>query len=63
MVTLTVPDGETLAHKGVNTISQLLEVNDLTGTLTSTAIAALLTELAPFPLLQHKIRLLVKTIL
>jgi hypothetical protein len=45
----------------VYSVSQLLEVNDLTGRLTVDENVALLTRLANFPHLQHKLRLLIRS--
>jgi hypothetical protein len=45
---------------GVFTVSQLLEINDLTGRLTTEENRALFEELAIFPHLQHKLRLFVR---
>jgi hypothetical protein len=45
----------------VYSFSQLLEVNDLTGRLTVDENVALLTRLANFPHLQHKLRLLIRS--
>jgi hypothetical protein len=49
----SVADEEALAHRGVCSLSQLLEANDLTGRMTSTINADLLAELVLFPILQH----------
>jgi hypothetical protein len=49
-----------LAQKVVHIESHLLEVDDLTGSSNPMAGVALLAEFDPFPLLQHKIRLLGK---
>jgi hypothetical protein len=45
----------------VFSVSQLLEVNDLTGRLTVDENVAILTSLANFPHLQHKLRLLMRS--
>jgi hypothetical protein len=45
----------------VHTVSQLLEVNDLTGRLTTTENEPLLTQLAVYHHLQHKLRLLIRS--
>jgi hypothetical protein len=50
-----------LRDQQIFSVSQLLEVNDLTGRLTVDENAALLTGLANFPHLQHKLRLLVRS--
>jgi hypothetical protein len=50
-----------LRDQQVYSVSQLLEVNDLTGRLTVDENVALLTGLANFPHLQHKLRLLVRS--
>ncbi len=50
-----------LRDQQVYSVSQLLEVNDLTGCLTVDENVALLTGLANFPHLQHKLRLLVRS--
>ncbi len=50
-----------LRDNEVYSVSQLLEVNDLTGRLTVDKNSALLTRLANFPHLQHKLRLLIRS--
>ncbi len=47
-------------ERGILTVSQLLEINDLTGRLTTDENRALFEELAIFPHLQHKLRLFVR---
>ncbi len=51
-----------LKEKSLYTVSQLLEVNDLTGRLTTDENRLLLTDLTLYPQLQHKLRLLVHTL-
>jgi hypothetical protein len=51
-----------LCDNNVCTVSQLLEVNDLTGRLTTDENTALLAQLAAYPHLQHKIRLLIRSL-
>jgi hypothetical protein len=50
-----------LRDRNVYTVSQLLEVNDLTGWLTVDENRLLFADLATYPHLQHKLRLLVRT--
>jgi hypothetical protein len=57
---LSPAEGTVLAGRGVLTVSQLLEINDLTGRLTTDENRALFKELAIFPHLQHKLRLFVR---
>ncbi len=49
-----------LAGRGILTVSQLLEINDLTGRLTTEENRALFEDLAVYPHLQHKLRLFVR---
>jgi hypothetical protein len=49
-----------LADCGLYTVSQLLEINDLTGQLTTVENRALFEDLAAYPHLQHKLRLFVR---
>jgi hypothetical protein len=51
-----------LRDKSLYTVSQLLEVNDLTGRLTTDENRLLLPDLAPYPQLQHKLRLLIHSL-
>jgi hypothetical protein len=51
----------TLRDNNVYTVSQLLEVNDLTGRLTVDENGPLLDRLAAYPHLQHKLRLLIRS--
>jgi hypothetical protein len=51
-----------LHDNNVCTVSQLLEVNDLTGRLTTHENTALLAQLAAYPHLQHKLRLLIRSL-
>ncbi len=57
---LTPAEGRLLVERGILTVSQLLEINDLTGRLTTDENGALFEELAIFPHLQHKLRLFVR---
>jgi hypothetical protein len=52
---LSSAEGEVLADRGILTVSQLLEINDLTGRLTTEESRALFEELATYPHLQHKL--------
>jgi hypothetical protein len=45
--------GRFLAHEGLYAVSQLIELDDLTGRLTTDENRALMLDLAPHPLLQH----------
>jgi hypothetical protein len=47
-------------ERGILTVSQLLEINDLTGRLSTDENRALFEEFATFPHLQHKLRLFVR---
>jgi hypothetical protein len=51
-----------LRDRNIYTVSQLLEVNDLTGRLTVEENSLLLAELAVYPHLQHKLRLLIRSL-
>ncbi len=51
-----------LRDRNVYTVSQLLEVNDLTGRLTVEENSLLLAELAVYPHLQHKLHLLIRSL-
>jgi hypothetical protein len=51
----------TLKDKNIYTVSQLLEVNDLTGRLTVEENRPLLADLSVYPHLQHKLRLLIRS--
>jgi hypothetical protein len=51
-----------LREKSLHTVSQLLEVNDLTGHLTIDENRLLLTDLTPYPQLQHKLHLLIHSL-
>ncbi len=57
---LTFAEGRLLVERGILTVSQLLEVNDLTGRLSTDENRALLEDLTVFPHLQHKLRLFVR---
>ncbi len=57
---LSVTEGGVLADRGIFTISQLLEINDLTGWLTTEENRALFEDLAVYPHRQHKLRLFVR---
>ncbi len=57
---LSSAEGTLLADREILTVSQLLEINDLTGRLTTYENRALFEELAIFPHLQHKLRLFVR---
>jgi hypothetical protein len=48
-----------LKDKNLYTVSQLLEVNDLTGRLTVDENRLLLADLSTYPHLKHKLRLLI----
>jgi hypothetical protein len=50
-----------LRDRDVYTVSQLLEVNDLTDCLTVDENRLLLADLAIYPHLQHKLRLLIRS--
>jgi hypothetical protein len=54
-------DANMLQIKKILTISQLLEIDDLTGRLTTDENRALFDELPAFPQLQYKLRLLIRT--
>jgi hypothetical protein len=54
-------DANMLQIKNILTIYQLLEINDLTGRLTTDDNSALFDELPAFPQLQYKLRLLIRT--
>jgi hypothetical protein len=51
-----------LRDRNVCTVSQLLEVNDLTGRLRVDENSPLFAELAVYPHLQHKLRLLIRSL-
>jgi hypothetical protein len=51
-----------LRDKNIYTVSQLLEVNDLTGRLTVDENRLLLADLSIYPHLQHKLRLLIHSL-
>jgi hypothetical protein len=57
---LTFAEGRLLVERGILTVSQLLEVNDLTGRLSTDENRALFEDLTVFPHLQHKLRLFVR---
>ncbi len=57
---LSSAEGILLAEREILTVSQLLEINDLTGRLTTDENRVLFEELAIFPHLQHKLRLFVR---
>jgi hypothetical protein len=57
---LSFAEGVLLADREILTVSQLLEINDLTGPLTTDENRALFEERAIFPHLQHKLRLFVR---
>jgi hypothetical protein len=57
---LTHAEGRLLVERGILTVSQLLEVNDLTGRLSTDENRALFEDLTAFPHLQHKLRLFVR---
>jgi hypothetical protein len=58
-LSLKCTKGDMLNEINLHTVFQLLEVDDLTGCLTSIENRALLEELMSFPLLQYKLRLLI----
>jgi hypothetical protein len=55
---LSVAEEQLLAQKGIYTVSQIMEVDVLTDRQATGENRALMMELAPFLLLQHKLRLL-----
>jgi hypothetical protein len=57
---LSIGEMSILRDNNVYTVSQLLEVNDLTGRLTIDENVLLLAQLAAYPHLQHKLRLLIR---
>jgi hypothetical protein len=57
---LSVTEGGMLANRGLYTVSQLLEINDLTGQLTTEENRAQFEDLAVYPHLRHKLRLFVR---
>jgi hypothetical protein len=59
---LSVGEMSILRDRNVYTVSQLLEVNDLTGHLTIDENSLLLADLAVYPHLQHKLRLLIRSL-
>ncbi len=59
---LWVGEMSILRDRNVYTVSKLLEVNDLTGRLTVEENSLLLAELAVYPHLQHKLRLLIRSL-
>jgi hypothetical protein len=59
---LSVGEMAILRDRNVYTVSQLLEVNDLTGHLTVDENRPLFTDLAIYPHLQHKLRLLIRSL-
>jgi hypothetical protein len=58
---LSIGEMSILRNNNVYTVSQLLEVNDLTGRLTIDENMLLLAQLADYPRLQHKLRLLIRS--
>jgi hypothetical protein len=56
---LSVGEMSILKDKNIHTVSQLLEVNDLTGQLTVDENRLLLADLSIYPHLQHKLHLLI----
>jgi hypothetical protein len=56
----SVPEGGMLADRGLCTVSQLLEINDLTARLTMEENRALFEGLDAYPHLQHQLRLSVR---
>jgi hypothetical protein len=58
---LSVGEMATLKNRNIYTVSQLLEVNDLTGRLTVKENRLLLADLSVYPQLQHKLRLLIRS--
>ncbi len=59
---LSVGEMSILKDKNIYTVSQLLEVNDLTGQLTVDENRLLLADLSIYPHLQHKLRLLIHSL-
>jgi hypothetical protein len=55
-------DANMLQIKNILTIYQLLEIDDLTGRLTTDENRALFDELPAFPQLQYKLRLLIQCV-
>jgi hypothetical protein len=57
-------EGQLLAQKAIYlyTVSQIMEVDNLTGRFITDENRTLLADLAPFPLLQHKLRLLIQVL-
>jgi hypothetical protein len=51
-----------LPRKRVYMVSQQIKVDDLTGRLTTNENRAVMMELTPHPLLQHKLRLLIRAL-
>jgi hypothetical protein len=58
---LSIGEMSILRYKNVYTVSQLLELNDLTGRLTIDKNGQLLAQLAIYPHFQHKLRLLIRS--
>jgi hypothetical protein len=57
---LSATEGGMLADHGIFNVSQLLEINDLTGRLTTEENRVLFEDLAVYPHLQHKLPLFVR---
>jgi hypothetical protein len=55
---LSVAKGQFLSQKGIYTVSQIMDVGDITSRLTTSENRALMIELTPVPVLQHRLRLL-----
>ncbi len=55
-------EGQLLAQKGIYIASHIIEVDDLFGRLTTNENRPLRADLAPFPMLQHKLRVLIQAL-
>jgi hypothetical protein len=55
---LSVAKGQFLSQKGIYTVSQIMDVGDITSRLTTSENRALMIELTLVPVLQHRLRLL-----
>jgi hypothetical protein len=51
----SVMERQLLAQKGIYTVSQIMEVDKFTARMSTDESRALLADLAPFSLLQHKL--------
>jgi hypothetical protein len=59
---LSALEGQLLVLKIINTVSQLMEMDDLTGCLTTAENRALMLDLISHPLLQYKLHLLIRAL-